>query len=190
MSLEGCRIGLVEDDPIMGGSLTQRLAIEGAEVVWWRGRTDALRGLREAPAPRVVLCDLRLPDGSGEDLYLELRRGSAPPRFLFMTAYPDIDQAVRLMKAGASDFMTKPFEMDALLARLGALLGQDQPTPSSASLRSARGAAERVQIERALSETGGHLGGAARLLNVSRTTLWTRMRALGIERPKRFVQKS
>jgi transcriptional regulator of acetoin/glycerol metabolism len=52
-------------------------------------------------------------------------------------------------------------------------------------LRDARGEAEKVEIERALIETGGRLGEAARRLEISRTTLWARMKALGIS-SKRF----
>lgn len=163
----------------MGESLVQRLQIEGLAVTWWRTRSDAIRGLTNI-MPDVVICDLRLQDGSGEDVFQVARRvGGAP--FLFMTAYADIDQAVRLMKAGAGDYITKPFEMVQLLQRLQPLLRQASPTPPG-TLKDARSDAERLRIEAALLETGGRIGGAAARLGVSRTTLWARMRALGIEK--------
>ena len=169
----------------MGESLVQRLSLEGADVTWWRTKQEAIKGL-EALDADVVICDIRLPDGNGEDVFRAARRRSDVP-FLFMTAYSDIDQAVRLMKAGAGDYVTKPFEMRTLLSRLsdiapGAALARSQPS----SLRDARGEAEKAEIERALIETGGRLGEAARRLDVSRTTLWARMKALGISR-KRFT---
>lgn len=173
-------LALVEDDPIMGESLTQRLAIEGAKVSWWRTRADAVRGLASC-RPQAVICDIRLPDGSGEDVFREAAKQDRPPVFLFMTAYADIDQAVRLMKAGAGDYVTKPFEMATLLKRLEAMLAAGQPHPvHAADLRGARGEAERALIERTLLETGGRIGAAAQRLQVSRTTLWARMKALGI----------
>ena len=181
MSPERQVIGLIEDDPIMGESLTQRLTLEGAQVHWWRNKTDALNGL-QASEPDVVICDIRLPDGSGEDVFAEARRRHCVTPFLFMTAYSDIGQAVRLMRAGAGDYVTKPFEMSVLLNRLASM------SPSviaqrhqRQSLRDARGEAEKAEIERTLGDTGGRLGEAARRLGISRTTLWARMKALGIE---------
>jgi DNA-binding NtrC family response regulator len=179
MPLEGRRIGLVEDDPIMGESLVQRLRLEGAGVDWWRTRADAVKGL-SGDIPDLVVCDLKLPDGSGEDVFLAAGHGSVP--FLFMTAYADIDQAVRLMKAGAGDYVTKPFEMAHLLQRISLLLAQSFPATVPPSLKAARGDAEKLQIERTLIETGGRVGDAAKRLRVSRTTLWSRMKALGLER--------
>jgi DNA-binding NtrC family response regulator len=176
----GRRIGLVEDDPIMGESLVQRFRIEDVAVTWWRTRGEAVKGLSGDP-PDLVVCDLRLPDGSGEDVFLAVGRGGAVP-FLFMTAYAEIDQAVRLMKAGAGDYITKPFEMAQLLQRVRLLLSEKTSPSLPATLRAARGGAERLQIERALLETGGRVGEAAKRLGVSRTTLWSRMRALGLER--------
>lgn len=189
MLLEHMSLALVEDDPIMGESLAQRLSLEGAKVVWWKNRAAATLGLTET-RPDAVICDIRLPDGSGEDVLAEARRWGDPPAFLFMTAFADIDQAVRLMKAGAGDYIAKPFDMQTLLARITDLLGD--PRPASArnpDLKGARGEAERAVIERTLAETGGRAGEAARRLGVSRTTLWSRMKALGIELPVRRVQK-
>jgi len=117
MSLERCTIGLVEDDPIMGESLLQRLTIEGADVTWWKTRAEAVAGLA-LRKPQAVICDIRLPDGSGEDVFAEANGTENAPPFLFMTGYGDIDQAVRLMQSGAGDYITKPFEMDPFLERL------------------------------------------------------------------------
>lgn len=180
MQLEGTTLALVEDDPIMGESLTQRLGIEGAKVTWWRTRADALRGLA-ACKPDAVICDIRLPDGSGEDVFRDVGVHEQRPAFLFMTAYADIDQAVRLMKDGAGDYITKPFEMTTLLQRLDMMMLATKPrTAPAADLKGARGEAEKAKIERTLFETGGRIGLAAERLKVSRTTLWTRMKTLGI----------
>jgi DNA-binding NtrC family response regulator len=183
MSLEHNRIGLIEDDPIMGESLLQRLSLEGAHVTWWRTKQDAIKGL-EALDPDVVICDIRLPDGNGEDVFWAARHRS-DVRFLFMTAYSDIDQAVRLIKAGAGDYVTKPFEITTLLSRLADIAPRGALANSHpSSLRDARGEAEKAEIERTLIGTGGRLGEAARRLGVSRTTLWGRMKALGISRKR------
>lgn len=189
MPLEKCALALIEDDPIMGESLTQRLSLEGATVVWWRSRAEAARRLATR-RPDAVICDIRLPDGSGEDVFRETMARDNPPAFLFMTAFADIDQAVRLMKGGAGDYITKPFEMVTLLQRIAGLLASSRSiAPPAGDLKGARGAADRAMIERALFETGGRVGEAAKRLQVSRTTLWSRMKALGL-RPSEPVQKS
>ena len=180
MSPERQVIGLIEDDPIMGESLAQRLTLEGAQVIWWRNKTEALKGL-QTQDPDVIICDIRLPDGSGEDIFVEAKRRQCAWPFLFMTAYSDIDQAVRLMRAGAGDYVTKPFEMRVLLQRLASLSPAAIAQKQSHSLRQARVEAEKIEIERTLSDTGGRLGEAARQLDISRTTLWARMRTHGIE---------
>jgi DNA-binding NtrC family response regulator len=121
--LEGRRIVLIEDDDIMGGSLVQRLELEGAEVLWFKQMTRALGALRTPRAPiDAAVCDIRLPDGSGEELFLSLLRTASPPPFLFITGHGGVDQAVRLMHAGAADYVTKPFEMSVFLGRLSLLV--------------------------------------------------------------------
>lgn len=130
MSLEGRRIALVEDDPIMGESLLQRLSLEGAAVHWWQDGTAALEYL-PGFGPDLVICDIRLPDLSGEELFEQAGARLDVP-FLFITAYGEVDQAVRLMRSGAGDFITKPFAMDAFLERLKALTRAPSPATSCA----------------------------------------------------------
>jgi DNA-binding NtrC family response regulator len=114
-------IGLVEDDQIMGESLIQRLALEGVAVKWWQRGRDAVNEI-SANQFEAIVCDIRLPDLSGEELFREVTRGSNAPPFLFITGHGDIDQAVRLMRAGAADYFMKPFELDDFLVRLGELM--------------------------------------------------------------------
>jgi DNA-binding NtrC family response regulator len=131
MSLEGRTIDVVEDDPIMGESLVQRLTLEGATTRWWRDGHEALAGFRR-DAPEAVVCDIRLPDFSGEDLFREvIARRDAPP-FLFITGFGDVDQAVRLLRGGGADYVTKPFDMADFLRRLESILPRRQDTGSGA----------------------------------------------------------
>lgn len=121
--LKGFRIALVEDDDIMGSSLVQRLEIEGAEVLWLKQVSRAVGALRTPRLPiDAVICDIRLPGGNGEDLFNTLNRTSTPPPFLFITAHGGIEQAVRLIQAGAVEYLIKPFEMAVFLDRLTLLL--------------------------------------------------------------------
>ena len=114
-------IAVVEDDPIMGESLQRGLELEGWRATWWRTGSDALRFVREC-SPDLVLCDIRLGDMNGEEVFRVANSRSAAPPFIFMTAYGQIDQAVSLMRAGAHDYLTKPFELESLLQKAGAII--------------------------------------------------------------------
>lgn len=121
MLLEGRTIGLVEDDPVMGKSLAQSLSLEGGHVTWWKCGEEAFRGLK-ASAPDLVICDIRLPDMGGHDLFRRLAMSVTLPPFLFVTAFGDIDQAVSLMREGAADYVTKPFDVGLVIERVRALI--------------------------------------------------------------------
>lgn len=125
MMLNGRRIVLIEDDAIMGASINQRLQLEGADVQWLKLVRASIGALRTPRLPvDAVICDILLPDGTGEDLFLTLCQTMVPPPFLFITGQGATDQAVRLLHSGAVDYITKPFEMSALLSRLaGAMHG-------------------------------------------------------------------
>jgi DNA-binding NtrC family response regulator len=145
--LEGRHIALVEDDEIMGGSLEQRLKLEGARVVWFKGFQRALGGLRTPHRPfDAVICDIRLGDGSGEDLFLKLCETTVPPPFMFMTGQASADQAVRLLRSGAADYLTKPFDMGQMLERLSLLIapGFESDGPLFGPSRQARKIEEMI----------------------------------------------
>lgn len=110
-------IGLVEDDVIMGESLVQRLELEGHKVDWWTTGSDALNAQAFFDKD-IIICDIRLPDLTGEAVHrFADQKGIASP-FIFITGYGDIDQAVRLMRRGACDYVTKPFDPDDFLSRI------------------------------------------------------------------------
>jgi DNA-binding NtrC family response regulator len=161
--LEGRRIVLVEDDEIMGASLLQRLTLEGAEVQWHRQIARALPAIR---TPRktidAVICDIRLPDGTGEELYDTLTRTGHPPPFLFITGQGGIDQAVRLIRSGAADYITKPFDIGAFLKRLAAVMRPrpDQDMPPETGVTSAARAVDRQVTEVATRDSALLIRGA------------------------------
>lgn len=132
---EPISIAVVEDDPIMGESLNQCLELEGYEVGWWRTGLEAIPGIRTL-MPDLVICDIRLPDISGEEVFRRLAADPEAPPFLFMTAFGQIDHAVALMRAGAGDYVTKPFEIDDLLARARALVTNRVPVTTGVLGRS------------------------------------------------------
>ena len=90
----GC-VAVVDDDPIMGESLQRALELEGWRAVWWQTGKTAVDGMPEL-CPDVVLCDIRLPDMNGEEVFRATNARSLAPPFIFMTAFGQIDQAVAL----------------------------------------------------------------------------------------------
>jgi DNA-binding NtrC family response regulator len=133
MLLEGRVIGLVEDDAIMGESLVQSFTLEGCHVDWWRTGQEALTALR-ATTPDLVVCDIRLPDIRGDDLFRQLAANTAVPPFLFVTAYGDIDQAVSIMRAGGGDYVTKPFALPPFILRACSLIQRHPVSKPDATL--------------------------------------------------------
>jgi len=120
------RLCLIEDDAIMGESLHQRLLLEGFECDWHRTGGAALESLGRVPYAAVV-SDVRLPDVSGEALFRSaLERDEHAPPFVFITAYGSIDRAVELIKLGAADYVTKPFDVEQMVGKLRVLAAVPQ----------------------------------------------------------------
>lgn len=124
-------LDLVEDDPILGLSLSQRLALEGLATRWWRSGAEALAAWERTP-PELVVCDIRLPDLDGEELFGRAFTRFGRPPFLFVTGHGDIGQAVRLVRMGAADYVTKPFDVEQLVARIHGLLAGRVGAPKGA----------------------------------------------------------
>ena len=115
------KILLVEDEPGLVLTLTDRLESEGYAVDSVREGGEALKKAVEAPYDLIVL-DVMLPGKGGFDVCRELRsRGSTTP-ILFLTARGEVADKVVGLKLGGDDYLTKPFDMMELTARIEALL--------------------------------------------------------------------
>ena len=118
---KSARLCIIEDDDIMRSSLYQRLMIEGVECDCFNNATEALEALMDKEYAGL-LTDIRLPDMSGDKLFSRLLEADKmPPPTVFITGYGTIDEAVRLLKLGACDYITKPFDLDGLLDKLRAI---------------------------------------------------------------------
>jgi two-component system, OmpR family, KDP operon response regulator KdpE len=114
------RVLLVEDDRELRATLREALEVEGYRVLPSASLADARARLAHAdPAQGVdlVLLDLGLPDGEGESLLADLRRERATP-VIVISAREGDGSKIRLLDAGADDYLVKPFSIGELLARL------------------------------------------------------------------------
>lgn len=119
------RILVVEDDPTLRRVLRDNLVFEGYRVDAVADGTAALSHARSA-APDLVLLDLTLPDWDGLDLCTALRQGSKVP-IIMLTARGQKADKLKGLKLGADDYITKPFDLQELLARIAAVLRRSHP---------------------------------------------------------------
>ena len=116
-SLQVC---LVEDDAIMGESLVDRFELEGFHCDWHKSAASAAGVLNEKRYD-VVVSDIRLPDRDGDQLFEQLQAEQLyVPPWIFITGYGTVERAIALLKLGAVDYITKPFDLDKLVAKLRA----------------------------------------------------------------------
>lgn len=108
---------LIEDDAVLGESLQQRLTLEGVETRWARSALEGEAILRRH-RPSLIVCDIRLPDGNGEALLTRLMPELGGTPIIVVTAFGDVAQAVRLLRAGADDYVEKPFPAQLLIDKL------------------------------------------------------------------------
>jgi DNA-binding NtrC family response regulator len=116
------RILVVDDEPKLGRVVAEMLELDGHAVVRAGGGRDALARLA-APFD-VVVTDLRMPEVDGLAVLRAARARVPPPEVVLMTAYGTAESAVEAMKAGAADYVTKPFAMDELRLRVRRLADQ------------------------------------------------------------------
>jgi two-component system KDP operon response regulator KdpE len=119
------RVLVVDDEPQFLRALATNLRGAGYDVVTAGTAADALAAAALRPPDAVVL-DLLLPDGSGIEVCRELRTWSEAP-IVLVSAVGDEDEKIAALDAGADDYVTKPFAMGELLARLRAVLRRASP---------------------------------------------------------------
>ena len=107
-------ISVIDDEPLLRSWLSEHLGAAGYTVNT-AGTGEKGLGLVEAERPDLVLLDLRLPDANGIDLLSRIREADRDVVVVMMTAYGEIETAVRAVKAGAYDFLQKPLDIDGLL---------------------------------------------------------------------------
>ena len=125
--MKPCHICLIEDDEIMGEAVSDRFGLEGFKCTWFKTGEAARTSLKQDKYS-IVISDIMLPDCDGEQLFEELlASGLELPPYIFITGYGAIDRAVRLLKLGAEDYMTKPLDIRVLIEKVRAICAQARP---------------------------------------------------------------
>ncbi|KAA8981962.1 response regulator transcription factor [Halospina sp. K52047b] len=119
------RLLLVEDDSLLADSLQRQLSAAGFSVDAIATASGAAQLGRQEDY-RVVVLDLGLPDGNGLDVLREWRSRGLTMPVLILTARGDWQDKVSGLKAGADDYLAKPFQNEELLARLDALIRRSE----------------------------------------------------------------
>lgn len=115
------RILLVEDDPAVAQSLVEGVSREGYDVHWEPTGTGGLTYARDH-APHLVILDVRLPDLSGFDVCRQMRAMALRQPVLMLTVQSDEVDKVLGLEMGADDYLTKPYRLRELVARIRSLL--------------------------------------------------------------------
>jgi FixJ family two-component response regulator len=181
-------IFVVDDDPVVCASMKRLIRSVGLEVQTFNSAHEFLRAQRP-DTPGCLVLDVRLPDLSGLDLQQELAKANVDLPIVFVTGHADVPMSVRAMKAGAVEFLTKPFREQDLLDAIQHGVGQNR------AARERRAAIGELQ-ERFDSLTprerevfplvaGGmlnkqiadHLGASEKTIKIHRAQLMRKMRA-------------
>ena len=123
------RILLVEDDRALSRGVTLALAETGRTITAVETLAGGREALEQGPWDLVIL-DVNLPDGNGLDFLTHLRRESTVP-VLILTANDLESDQVAGLELGADDYVTKPFSLAILRARVQTLLRRARPMPSA-----------------------------------------------------------
>jgi DNA-binding NtrC family response regulator len=125
---------VVDDDAAMRDFLREELEREGFRVF---GAADGRAGIERVKQGGIdlVVSDVKMPDLDGLDLLREIRAVEQTPYVITITAFGSIDTAIRAVKLGAYDYVTKPFELDQLLLTIEKALGERELRSEVSRLR-------------------------------------------------------
>jgi len=116
---------IVDDDPEVRDAIASLLESVGNDVVAF-GSAAAMIAAPPTEAPTCILMDIRMPGLGGLEAQRDLRMAGVDVPIIFLTGYGDVPMSVKAMKAGAVDFLTKPFREQDLLEAVSAAIDVDR----------------------------------------------------------------
>jgi FixJ family two-component response regulator len=191
---------VIDDDSAVRKALGRLLRAAGFRTTAFASAEEFLARLHP-DAPACVVLDVRMPGMSGLDLQRILAGGEFGLPVVFITGHGDIPMSVRAMKAGAVDFLVKPFDpQDLLVAVRQALVRHAQSRQAAAELTDVRRRAaslsprERAVLERVVrgllnKETGRELGVTEKTVKAHRARVMHKMRARSLADLVRLAEK-
>ncbi len=131
------RLLVVEDEPNILELLSASLRYAGFDVLTATGGTEAVQAAQRH-RPDLIVLDVMLPDMDGFDVVRRLRGGGARIPVVFLTARDATEDKIRGLTLGGDDYVTKPFSLEEVIARIRAVLRRThgdgvEPTPGSSS---------------------------------------------------------
>jgi len=125
---------VIDDDPSVRASLEDLLGSVGLTALSFESVEDFLAKDKPLDLPGCLLLDIRMPGMSGLEFQREMRNMNIHLPVIFITGHGDIQMTVRAMKAGAIDFLTKPFRDQDLLEAIQTALDQDRARRQRAAM--------------------------------------------------------
>ena len=122
------RVHVVDDDASFRTAIERRLKQAGYEVVTYPSGQHLLDRMPSESEMGCILLDVRVPGLSGPELQRRLSELGSTLPIVFLTGYPDVRTAVRTIKAGAEDFLTKPVSSDKLLRAIERAMARHEAT--------------------------------------------------------------
>jgi FixJ family two-component response regulator len=116
---------IVDDDPDMRGSLEYLIQSVGIATCSYASAVEFLAAFEPA-RPGCLICDVRMPEMSGLDLFEQLERLGNRLPVILMTAYADVPMAIRALKLGVAEFIEKPFSAQLMLEGIQRALADDR----------------------------------------------------------------
>jgi two-component system KDP operon response regulator KdpE len=153
---ENCRVLIVDDDPAFRRALGTALAATGFEVREARTGQEAITALRDQPAD-VVLLDINMPGMGGIDTCRTVRKLSPRIGILMVTVRDSEEDKVQALEAGADDFVTKPYRLREMVARLHAVMRRLHPPDEVATRVFRAGNLELDSERRVVTKAGAEI---------------------------------
>ncbi len=139
------RIVVAEDEKITLRHLTNTLRQEGYEVFGAENGLDALRDI-EAHGADILIADIKMPKMTGVELMERVKESYSDTEVIIVTGYGSIGSAVEAMKAGAFDYIAKPFELDELVIKVNKIRERSELRRQNTALRAFAGLDRKLSI--------------------------------------------
>jgi DNA-binding response OmpR family regulator len=123
---------IIEDESDLGNVISEYLKLRGFSVIWFQRADEALKYYLDNKLDnKLIIVDVQLPDMNGFDLAAEIVKLNPSQPFFFLTAHNEKQDRLRGLKLGAIDYISKPFEIEELVLRIGNIINKFSNKPAA-----------------------------------------------------------